>query len=223
VAFQHKEAQKMTQAVSHRSRLAGIALVVGGTLAIAGYVLTDSVVGSSGDSRFTNSLFAPLYSIALAGVVLSIIGLPAILAAHAQRATRLSLVGYVGLLTTLVMLNLGEGVIEEFVKPYLATHGGIPKDTPAALNIYFGIAFLFLVAGLIALGVAVIRAKELAWWVGALFIASVPVSFVGGGLPGPLAELGDYLAFLGLIAIGWHVARPASRPHRLASNAEATA
>jgi hypothetical protein len=59
--------------------------------------------------------------------------------------------------------------------------------------------------GLISLGIAVIRAKASPRWVGALFIASAPLSFVQV-LPGPLALLGDYLAFAGLIAIGCKVA-----------------
>jgi hypothetical protein len=29
-----------------------------------------------------------------------------------------------------VMLNIGEGVLEAFLKPYLATHGGIPAGEP---------------------------------------------------------------------------------------------
>lgn len=214
----------MTQLASHRTRLAGIALVAGGTLAIAGYVLTGTLIRSSGDQRFTNSLFTPLYSITLLGVVLSILGLPAILAAHKERAARLTVIGYVGLLTTIAMLNLGEGVIEAFVKPYLVTHGGIPKQTPTSLNIYFGIAFLFLITGLSSLGTAVIRAKVFPWWVGALFIASVPVSILGGSLPGALAELGDYLAFLALIKIGWTVAQPAThQARRRVANAEVAA
>jgi hypothetical protein len=127
------------------------------------------------------------------------------------------------LLTTIVMLNIGEGVIEAFVKPYLVTHGGIPKHTRAGLNVYFGIAFLFLIGGLISLGIAVIRAKVFPWWVGALFIASVPMSFVGQGLPGPLAEIGDYLAFLALITIGWVVGQPTRQVRRFDTNAEAAA
>jgi hypothetical protein len=212
----------MRQLDSQRQRLAGMALVVGGGLTIAGYVITGALFGSNEDERFNHSLFTPLYSIALVGVVLSILGLPAVVAAHKERAARLTLLGYVGTLTALVMLNLGEGVVEAFIKPYLVNHGGIP-DAPSGLGIYFGIAFLFVIVGLISLGIAVIRAGVFPRWVGALLIAAVPFSFVGQGLPGPLAELGDYLVFIALIAIGWTVAKPARRAQRLFANAEATA
>lgn len=213
----------MRELTSHRSRLAGMALVAGGTLSITGYVLTGTVIGSSGDGRFTNSLWMPLYSIALAGAILSVLGLPAILAAHGTRAARLTLVGYVGTFTALVMLNVSEGVIEGFVKPYLVNHGGIPKHDPAGFNVYFGVASLFVVVGLISLGIAVMRARVFARWVGVFLIASVPLSFVGQGLPGPLAEIADYFAFLALITIGWSVAKPVPAGRRILAGAEATA
>jgi hypothetical protein len=213
----------MTQLVSQRNRLAGGALVVGGILTIVGFFVTTAVYGGNGDDRFTHPLFPALYSIALAGTILSILGFPAILAAQKERMPRLTLVGYVGTLATIVMLNLGEGVVEAYVKPYLATHGGIPDD-PTSFTIYFIVAALLTIVGLFALGVAVIRAHVLPWWVGALLIASAPVSFVGTSLPGPLALLGDYLAFAAFIVIGWSVAQPKERRTRaVAAAAEASA
>jgi hypothetical protein len=211
----------MTQLVSQRNRLAGGALVAGGTLTIVGFFVTTTIYGGSGDERFTHPLFPALYSVALAGVILSILGFPAILAAQKERMPRLTLVGYVGTLMAIVMLNLGEGVVEAYVKPYLATHGGIPND-PTSFTIYFVIAALFTLIGLVSLGVALIRGRLFPWWVGALLIASAPVSFVGTSLPGPLALLGDYLAFAAFVAIGWSVAQPAKRRARaVAAAAEA--
>jgi hypothetical protein len=203
----------MTQVASQRERLAGLALVVGGLLTIVGFVVTTTVFGGSGDERFTHPLFPALYSIALAGVVLSILGFPAILAAQGERMPRLTLIGYVGSLTAIVMLNLGEGVVEGYVKPYLATHGGIPDD-PTSFTIYFVVAAIFMIVGLVALGIAVIRGKLFPWWVGALLIAAVPVSFAGTSLPGPLSLLGDYLAFAAFIVMGWSVALPAKEASR---------
>lgn len=200
---------------SQRTRLAGLALVVGATLEIVGFFVTTAVYGGHGDERFTHPLFPALYSIAIAGVVLTIVGFPAILAAQRERQPRLTVVGYVGTLVTIAMLNLGEGVVEAFVKPYLATHGGIPDD-PTSFTIYFLVAAVFTIVGLVALGVAVIRGRVLPWWVGALLIAAVPMSFVGTSLPGPLALLGDYLAFAAFIVMGWSVVRPPARAEALA-------
>src|SRR5260370_2759680 len=55
------------------------------------------------------------------------------------------------------------------------------------------------------MGLAVIRARVFPRWTGALFIASPFISFPV--LPGPLAELGDYLAFIALATIGLQVVR----------------
>jgi hypothetical protein len=214
----------MTQLAQQRNRLAGIALVAGGTLSIAGYILSGTLVRTSGDARFIDARFLPLYAIALVGAVLSVLGLPAILAAHGERAPRLTLVGYIGTFVALATLNVAEGVIEAFVKPYLVTHGGIPDDVGTGLDVYFLIATLFTIVGLISLGIAVIRAGVFPWWVGALLIASVPLSFVGQALPEPLVELSDYFAFAALITIGWRVARPAgSLARRFSSEVEAAA
>lgn len=204
----------MTQLASRRTRLTGTALVLGGALSIAGYVLTGTLFGS-GDDRFTKTLFTPVYSLALAGAILTLIGLPAILDAHGERAARLTLVGYVGTFAALAMFNLGEGVIEGFVKPYFMNHGGVIPDAPTSLGVYFLIASLLVIVGLGSLGVAVIRAGVFPSWVGVLLIAAVPLSFVGQSLPGPLVETADYLMFIALITIGWTVAQPARNARRL--------
>lgn len=186
-----------------RGRLAGIALMLGGIMTIAGYAAANTLAGSSGDARFTNPLFIPLYSVALAGDLITMLGLPAILLAHGRRAYWLTTTGFVGILLAIAMLNIGEGTTEAFVKPYLAAHGGIPADTPAGFETFISVALVFLVIGLISLGVAIIRARVFPRWVGVLLILSVPLSVVQ--LPAPFAEIGDYLAFLAFAAAGWFV------------------
>jgi hypothetical protein len=190
-------------------RLAGYALVIGGALAIAGYLAVGIIVGGSGDARFTDPQWQPLYSIALAGGILTVLGLPAVLAAQDGRFPRLTAVGYAGTLAALLMLNIGEGVIEGFVKPYLVTHGGIPKPEPAGFAAFETVALACMLVGLICLGVAVVRARTMPRWVGVLLIASPFLSFALGGLPAPLPELSDVCVSLALIAIGWRVAVPA--------------
>jgi hypothetical protein len=54
-------------------------------------------------------------------------------------------------------------------------------------------------------GIAVIRARVFPRWIAALFIASPFLSVLG--LPGALAELSDYLAFIALATIGLQVLR----------------
>jgi hypothetical protein len=200
---------------SNRIRLAGWALIVGGTLSIGGFLAVSTIAGSSGDSgdaRFSDPVWAPLNAVAIAGAIISVLGLPAILVYHGDRAQRLTLVGYIGILVPLVMLNVGESTTEAFVKPYLVHHGGIPKNLPNGFEPFMGVALLLLIVGVPCLGIAIVRAGVFPRWVGALLIACVPLSVAGGGFPGPLALLGDYLAFLALIAVGWQVVR--SEPQR---------
>jgi hypothetical protein len=191
----------------HR-RLAGYALVAGGALAIAGYLAAGLLAGGSNDAHFTDPQWQPLYAIALAGTILTIIGFPAVLAAQEGRFPRLTAVGYAGTLAALVMLNLGEGVIEGFVKPYLVTHGGIPDPEPAGFAAFEAVALLCVVVGVLCLAVAILRARTLPRWVGVLLLAALILSFAVSGLPAPLNVLGDDCLYIALIAIGGRVARP---------------
>ncbi len=211
--------------IMNRTRLAAWALIIGTLVATGGYLAAGTIVHGTGDVRFTSSLWAPLNGIAIAGDIIVALGLPVILTYHGRRAPRLTLIGYVGLFATLVMLNIGEGCIEAFIKPYLATHGGIPSHAPAGLGVFEGFALVCLLIGVSCMGIAVIRARVFPRWVGLLFIASVAAGFLG--LPGPLALLSDYLAFIAIFAIGLQIARaesahPASVPG-LKESAQATA
>lgn len=195
--------------VSNRTRLAGWALIIGTVVATVGYLAANALTGS-GDARFTNSLWTPLNSVAIAGDLIMVLGLPAILAVHGHRAAKLTLIGYIGLFATLVMLNVSEGCIEAYIKPYLVHHGGIPADAPGGFAIFDDVALVMLLVGLICLGIAVIRARVLGWWVGALFIASPLLGFVG--VSGPFALISDYLAFVAIFTIGVKVVRLSRGP-----------
>ena len=189
----------------NRTRLGGWALIIGTIVATIGYLAVGTLVHGHGDARFISSLWEPLNGIAIAGNIIIVLGLPVILTCHDRRAARLTLVGYVGLYATLVMLNISESCYEAFIKPYLATRGGVPSNPPGGFAIFEDIALVFLLVGLICLGIAVIRAHVFPRWTGALFIVSPFLAVLG--LPGPLAELSDYLAFIALATIGLHAVR----------------
>ena len=194
--------------IMNRTRLGAWALVVGTLIAMGGYLAAGTIVHGPGNIRYTSSLWAPLNGIAIAGDIIVALGLPALLTYHGRRVPWLTLIGYVGLFTTLVMLNIGEGCVEAFIKPYLATHGGIPASAPAGLGVFEGFALACLAVGLTCLGIAVIRARVFPRWVGTLFTASVAAAFL---LRGPLALLSDYLAFITIFAIGVQIVRTESR------------
>jgi hypothetical protein len=117
-------------------------------------------------------------------------------------------------LVAMVVLNIGEGCAEAFMKPYLAKHGGLPSHDLPGLEAFEMPAVLIMLVGLICLGIAVFRARVLPRWIGALFVLS-PLAGVAG-LPGGAGLISDYLAFAALFAVGVHTLRSAR-------NAEMTA
>jgi hypothetical protein len=181
------------------ARLAAWCLITGCVVATAGY-LSAFLANGNGDERYSGSSWTTLYTIALFGNVLVVLGLPTLLHVQAGRSPRLSLIGYVGIFVPLVILNLGEGCLEAFVKPYLAGHGGIPTQDPSGLTAYEVPALLFVLVGMGCLAAAVFRARVLPWWVGALFIVSALVAVAG--LPGGAGLIADYALFVALFTVG---------------------
>ena len=181
------------------ARLTSWALVAGSVVASAGYASAFAANGN-GDERFAGSSWVALYTVALLGNVLVLLGLPAVVHAQAGRAPVLTRIGYAGMLVPLAILNLGEGVVEGFVKPYLAEHGGIPADDLPGLTAYEAPALVVMLVGMVCLGIAVLRARALPRWIGVLFLL---VPFLGAaGLQGAVSLLPDYLLFLTLFAVG---------------------
>jgi hypothetical protein len=181
------------------TRLTAWALVAGSAVATAGYAAAFALNGN-GDGRFAGSSWVALYTIALLGNVLVLLGLPAVVHAQSGRAPVLTRIGYVGIFVPLAILNIGEGTVEGFVKPYLADHGGIPADDLPGLAAYEAPALVAMLVGMVCLGIAVLRARTLPRWIGGLFIV---VPFLGAaGLQGAVSLLPDYLLFVGLFVIG---------------------
>ena len=186
-------------------RLAGLALMAGCVLATLGFLGVSLTMHGSDSAWPTDSLWQPMYGVALAGNLLVVLGLPAILAVHGQAFRRLTLVGYVGIFGALAMLNVAETTIEGFVKPYLVTHGGLPAEQPGGLNAWVIVALVLALIGSVCLAVAVFRARIMPVWVG----VAVLLSLVGAlFLPsGPLAFVADYLLFAALFWFGVRAAR----------------
>jgi hypothetical protein len=188
------------------ARLAAWALLAGTVIATGGY-LTAFLANGYGDVRFTGSSWTQLYTIALFGDVLVLLGLPALLYAHGERSRALTLIGYVGIFIPLVVLNVGEGSVEAFVKPYLAKHGGLPDHDLPGLDVFEAPAILVMLVGMICLAVAVFRVGALPRWIGVAF-AIAPV-LGAAGLSGGASLIPDYLVFVALFAVGVHTLRPA--------------
>lgn len=185
-------------------RPAGWALIVGTIVAAFGYLAANLLAPGSGGEVFRYPLWPLFEGIAVAGDVIIALGLPVILT-FAGRAPKLHIAGYAGIFTALVMLNIGEGVVEGFVKPYLARHGGNPGAELSGLAVFEGVALLALVAGGICLGIAVLRARTLPRWIGVALLVSCVVGALG--LPGAWFLLPDGVFFAALFAIGAYAVR----------------
>lgn len=181
-------------------RLAGAALMAGTALEVAGFLAVSLAVRASGDARYTDPLWVPLYGVILTGALLVVLGLPAVLVVQGAAARRLTLVGYVGIFVPLAVLNVAETSMEAFVKPYLVRHGGIPDADPTGLAVFESVALLFLVVGLITLAIAVFRARVLPRWVGVALLATLVASFVVHDWPFSL--ISDYCIHAALFRIG---------------------
>lgn len=161
----------------------------------------------------------PLYTIAILGDVLVVLGLPALLYAHGGRSRTLTLIGYVGVLVPLVILNIGEGSVEAFMKPYLINHGDTVTHDLSGLNLFEAPAIVVMLVGMICLGVAVFQARVLPRWVGVLFIMTPLLG--AAGLSGGVSLIPDYLLFVSLSVVAVHTLRSesvatgalGSRPH----------
>jgi hypothetical protein len=187
-------------------RLAGLTLMAGCVLATLGFLGVSLAMHGSADRWPTDPLWQPMYGVALAGNLLVVLGLPAILVVHGRASRRLTLVGYVGVFAPLAMLNVAETTIEAFIKPYLATHGGVPDDIPAGLTAFEAVALVAFIAGAICLAVAVFRARVLPVWVGVAVLLSLVGAFLLHG--GPLGFVSDYVLFAALFCFGLRAARP---------------
>ena len=190
-------------------RPAGWALIVGTIVATAGYLAANLLAPGSGDEVFRYHQWPLFEGIALIGDVIIALGLPVILT-FAGRAPKLHIIGYAGIFAALVMLNIGEGTTEAFVKPYLATHGGVPAQEPSGFAAFEGVALLALVVGSICLGIAILRARALPWWIGVALIVSCLLGALG--LPGAWFLLPDGVFFAALFAIGTFAVRGRPEP-----------
>lgn len=190
-------------------RLAGWALIVGTIVAAVGYLAASLLAPGSGDEVFRYQRWPLFEGTALIGDVIIALGLPVILT-FAGRAPKLHIIGYAGIFAALVMLNVGEGTTEAFVKPYLVAHGGIPTQEPTGFAAFEGIALLALVVGSICLGIAILRARTLPWWIGVALIVSCLIGALG--LPGAWFLLPDCIFFAVLFAIGTFAVRGRTEP-----------
>lgn len=194
-------------------RLSGIALVAAGPLCLLGGLMHPVVDGHAHDAEalLRDHLAGSLAL--LAGEMLLVLGLPGVYGWLAPRLGRLGLVGFVLYVVGNVLSAIPHLVVMGFAGRELAAkHPEVVADNDAILpgaafeteQVVTGLAFM---VGLLLLGIALLRAKSLPWWVGAIGIAGAIAPFlplpVTAVLTGVQIELlrGLLVVVLGVLAI----------------------
>jgi len=189
-------------------RLSGIVLLLGAVVSVVAGVMTlflDSSLGAS-PTTIQSPLWSTFWSLAFVGIVLILLGLPALYLR--QSRGRGGVVGLIGVFLVALGSFLGMATTAYFVSilpllaekaPHLINAG---YETSLAV---FGISATVLgIIGPLLLGIAVIRAKVFPSLVGILFIVAgvlSPVNTFSGGVLFTLTGLVGIVS--AAIAYGW--------------------
>lgn len=187
-------------------RLSGMSLLIGGLLAAIGVV---------GQAIFSN-LFSPMWSLVSAsvyiGLLLILLGLPAVYSRQMKRAGKLGLVGFILLFTACAQFGGSSGLFDIVALPWLTKMNAF-TTMPLSFILYFLIVKLFILVGSIVFGIAALRSGTLPKGSGILLIVGA-VLFIFGSrvhfIP-YLDYLGEALFFL---SFAWFGSSILSQPHQ---------
>ena len=185
-------------------RLSGFALLASGVLSIVGYGI-GSFQSDTSVSTITSAPYIAMSLLTFLGAALCVLGLPGMIARQAERAGVLGLIGGVAVILVQVIFGIGNGFVDVTVFPALvadpSTRAFALVGPPPAMNIFFMVGVALGVIGALALGIATLRARVFARWIGVLFLltvlAEVP-SFLDMPFLSNLAPLVSSVAVLGV-------------------------
>jgi hypothetical protein len=170
-------------------RLSGIALLIGGALAACG------VIGQAFDDNPLSPLWMPV-SLAIAiGLLLVLLGLPAVYARQVRRAGMLGLIGFILFFLACVQFGGGSGLTDIVLLPLVTqlSPGGL-NSPPLTFILFFLVAKLLIVIGSIVFGIATLRAAVLPKGSAILLLVGSVLFIVGGRI-----HVIPYLDFFGEI------------------------
>ena|SRR6266700_2201020 len=186
-------------------RTSGIALLLGAVLAIIGNVLGTILFPGNDPHQYSNALWLIVMLLSFIGSLVLLLGLPAVCVRQAERAGWLGLIGFV---LTMIggFLFTGFSLIPLLVLPWLAQTA--PKlaasSGPPSFFVFFLVASLVFVVGGILLGIAIMRARILPRWAGALILVGAVLNLVSFPLSGAISNILGTVAFvLFAVGIGW--------------------
>lgn len=184
-------------------RIAGLGLILGGTIAAIGDVGQNLVNKNPPGS---DAAIAALAS--FVGSIVVVICLPAVAARQARTAGVLGLIGYAALAVTFLIFGVASSLLDAFVRPNLPAD--LAATPPTGLVVTWILAELTGLIGLVLLGIATLRARVFPAWTGWAFLASA-ILLVIGHAPPPFGHIADIVhtvpLYVALIAMAYTLVR----------------
>jgi hypothetical protein len=193
-------------------RLAGLPLTVGGII--------GAIVVAIHPHELTDPIDGPVHLALFCGALLVLLGWPAVLARQSGRIGILGPPGFVLVFIGLAFDDITHSVLEFSVVPVLAsdpsTRPLLSPDsatTAALMHGPFGLMMVLglplIVLGLVAFGVATLRAGALPRWPAVMHLVSAVTLVVMLVVP-PVGPVGAALFYLGMAAYGVVLLSPAA-------------
>jgi hypothetical protein len=187
-------------------RLSGISLFIGGLLA---------AIGTVGQAFFSN-LFSPMWTIVSAshyiGLLLILLGLPAVYTMQMKRAGTLGLIGFILFFTAFAQFGGSTGVVDIVALPWLTKINAF-NTTPLSFILFFLLVKLFLLVGSVVFSIAMLRTGIFPKGSVILLIVGAVLFLFGGRV-----HIIPYLDYLGevlfLMAFVWFGTSLLSQPHQ---------
>lgn len=177
-------------------RLSGISLFIGGLLA---------AIGTVGQAFFSN-LFSPMWTLVSAshyiGLLLILLGLPAVYTMQMKRAGKLGLIGFILFFTAFAQFGGSTGVVDIVALPWLTKINAF-NTTPLSFILFFLLVKLFLLVGSVVFGIAMLRTSTFPKGSVILLIVGAVLFLFGGRVHIPYLDyLGEVLFLMSFVWFG---------------------
>ena len=181
-------------------RLSGIALLIGGTLAAIG------TIGQMFNDNPLSPFWIPVSLAVAIGLLLVILGLPAVYVRQMWRARTFGLIGFILFFLACVQFGGGGGLTDIVLLPWITQLApGALNNPPLTFFLYFLVSKLLILLGSLLFGIATLRAGILPKGSAILLLVGGVLFIVGGRIHAVpyLVYLGELLFFLSFVWFGF--------------------
>ena len=176
-------------------RLSGIALLIGGALAVLGATAQTFL-----SEEYLNPLWIPVAALIFTGTLLVLVGLPALYLKQTKQVGTLGLIGFILFFIGYAQFGIGFRFFDIVILPWFGKSADI--NPPLNFIIYSLSAILLLLAGALLFGIATMRAGVFPKLPAVLLIVSLVLNRIGGRIP-HLQDIGIVLFYLSFVWFGY--------------------